>query len=354
LVQERNVGSVGMEVAPDIMPKKLRIGVLGAANIARQFVEGVAVSSLVEVTAVASREAARGEEFARALGVGRHHGSYEALLEDPEIDAVYNPLPNSLHAEWSIRAAEMGKHVLCEKPFCLNAVEAKAMLAAAALHGVHVVEAYPYLAQMQTVRLRELLRAGTIGQVRHIQASFGFTVAGQGNIRMVAELGGGARLDAGSYPVSLVRVIAGERPARVHSNTRWFSDGVENTVAATLEFANGMVAQVFCSFATASHRHALISGDRGAIITDFLNHAPPDGKLYLQVKQGRESMVPFVRLELPAVNGFLAEAESFSQLVAGRPELWTGVTPSETTDILLTLDAINQSALSGGWVDVSS
>jgi xylose dehydrogenase (NAD/NADP) len=330
----------------------LRFGVLGTANIARQFIAGVAPSALVEVVAVASRDAARAEAFAREFGVATSYGSYEALLQNPTIDAVYNPLPNSLHAEWTIRAAEAGKHVLCEKPLSATAAQATAMFAAAGRHGVHVREAYPYLAQPQTLKLRELLRAGAIGQVQHVQASLGFRMNDPANIRLAAALGGGARLDAGSYPVSLARIIAGERPARVHAVAQWASPGVEKALAATLEFPGGVVAQIFCSFATGYHRHALVSGDAGAIVTTFMNHAPSGGTLILQVKRGGEIGVPFEALELAGGNGFMAEAESFARLVAGRPDLWTGATPDESIDIMLTLDAINQSAVSGGPVDV--
>jgi D-xylose 1-dehydrogenase (NADP+, D-xylono-1,5-lactone-forming) len=335
-------------------PTALRIGVLGAANIARQFIAGVAPSASVAVTAVASRDAAKGRAFAREVGVARSYGSYEALLADPAIDAIYNPLPNSLHAQWSIRAAEAGKHVLCEKPLAVTAAEARAMFAAARAHGVHVVEAYPYLAQPQTRKLRDLLRDGAIGRMRHIQASLGFRVDTPDNIRLVAALGGGARLDAGSYPLSLARVLAGERPARVHALARWASEGVEQTLAATLEFPDGMIAQIACSFATGYHRHALISGDSGAIMTNYFNHAPQGGTLTLQVKRSPEFDAPYESLELPGGNGFLAEAESFARLVAGQPDLWTGATPEESIDIMLTLDAIAESARSGAAVDVGA
>ncbi len=334
--------------------KVVRFGVLGAANIARQFIAAVANSSLVKVTAVASRDVAKGKAFAREVGVARACGSYEELLKDPDIDAGYVPLPNSLHAEWSIRAAEAGKHVLCEKPFSVTADEARAMFAAARAHGVQMVEAYPYMAQPQTLRLRELLSEGTIGEVRYIQATFGFTVAGTNNIRMVAALGGGALLDAGSYPVSLARIVAGERPARAFASAQWFGKGLDKTVAATLDFPSGKVAQIFCSLLTASHRHAMIAGENGAIITNYSNHAPPSGKLNLEVKRSREATAPYETLELPGGSGFLAEAESFAHLVAGRSELWSGATPEETTDIMLTLDAIAESARSGRAVEVAS
>ena len=169
------------------------------------------------------------------------------------------------------------------------------------------------MAQAQTLKLRE----GAIGAVRHVQASFGFTVASASNIRMVAGLGGGALLDAGSYPVSLVRIVAGARPARAWASAQWFSAGLDKTVTAMLEFPGGMVVQVCCSFATASHRHAMIAGENGAIMTDYSNHAPASGMLSLLVKRRREATAPYETLEVPGGSGFLAEAESFARLMAG-------------------------------------
>ena len=152
----------------------LRVGVLGAARIARLFIDSVRGSRKVAVVASAAREPARAQAFAAELGIARVHATYDALLADPEIDAVYNPLPNNLHAEWSIRAAEAKKHVLCEKPLAMSGREAIAMFAAARNNGVHLVEGYPYRAQPQTIRLRELLANNTIGKLQVVQAAFGF------------------------------------------------------------------------------------------------------------------------------------------------------------------------------------
>ena len=336
-------------------PAPLCIGVLGAANIARQFIAGVKPSRSVVVTGVASRDLAKAEAFAKETGVARAFGSYEALLGDPEVEAIYIPLPNSLHAEWAINAARAGKHVLCEKPFSVSGAEAKAMVEAARGNGVRLVEAYPYMAQPQTVRMRELLRDGACGQVQLIQASFGFSLLDPDtNVRMVAELGGGTRLDAGSYPVSLARVVAGVRPSRVLAAATWFKEGVDRTLVASLEFPTGILAQVACSFGTANHRHAFIGGDEGAIMTSFLNHAPPGGSLELQVKRTKASGAPYETVTVPGMNGFLAEAESFAALVRGEADAWTGVTPEESVDIMLTIDAITESARTGAWVDVGS
>ena len=190
--------------------KALRIGILGCANIARQFARDVAPSPAVRIVAVASRNADTAAAFAAAHGIARHYGSYEALLADGEVDAIYLPLPNSLHAEWAIKAAQARKHVLCEKPLALGLDQARSMFDTAQAHGVMLLEAYPYYFQPQTAAMLALLREGAIGAVRSVQASFGFNLsAPQGNIRMQPELGGGALLDAGSYVLSLIRLVMG-------------------------------------------------------------------------------------------------------------------------------------------------
>lgn len=336
----------------DVGTRPLQIGILGAANIARAFTSGVAPSATVKVAAVASRDAAKAESFARECGIPRFHGSYEALLADPAIDAVYNPLPNSLHAEWSIRAIEAGKHVLCEKPLATNATDARAMFAAARRFGRHLVEAYPYRAQPQTRKLRELLAAGAIGKVQLIHSSFGVAFSDPSNIRLKPDVGGGALLDAGSYAVSLALLAAGGRPERVSATARWSETGVDLSTVATLELPDGALAQISCSFATAFHRHALIVGDAGTIETTYLNHPPVGGPPILALRRGTLNAVVPEIVEVAPGNGFLAEAESFERLLRKGPEHWTGATPEESIDIALTLDAILDSARSGASVRV--
>ncbi len=325
----------------------LRIGILGAAAIARAFIAGVAPSKTVKVTTVASRDLAKAQRFASETGIAQALGSYEALLADPAIDAVYNPLPNTLHAEWSIRAAEAGKHVLCEKPLAMGEAEAVAMFAAARKHKVHLVEAYPYRAQPQTRKLAELVAAGAIGKIRLIRSSFGVNFTDPSNIRLKPDVGGGALLDAGSYAVSLVRLVAGARPERVSATAQWTETGVDNTTVATLEFAGGLLAQVSCSFATGYHRHALVSGDGGTIETTYLNHPPVGGPPTVQIRRGTKVTDAIETIELAGGNGFLAEAESFREMIVRGPAHWTGATPGESVDIAATLEAILKSARSG-------
>jgi len=205
-------------------PAPLRIGILGCANIARQFVRDVAPSPAVRVVAAASRQLGTAADFCAAMGIARAHSSYEALLADPEVDAIYLPLPNSLHAEWAIKAAQRGKHVLCEKPLALSGEQALAMFAAAEQQGVVLLESYPYYFQPQTADMLALLHGGAIGDVRAVQASFGFMLANpSGNIRMQPELGGGALLDAGSYALSLIRLVMGSacRPTPPGPRPAW-------------------------------------------------------------------------------------------------------------------------------------
>ena len=300
------------------LSEALRIGILGTAKIARSFTQGVRPSKSVRVAAVASRDIGKAQRFAADTGIERHFGSYESLLADREIDAVYIPLPNSLHAEWTIRAARAGKHVLCEKPLAASAAEAHAMFDAARRHGVKLVEGYPYLAQPQTLKMRELLEAGAIGEPRLIQAGFGFTLTDRENIRLNPQLAGGALMDVGVYPVSLIRVIAGQRPARVQAAAHFTSDergaGVDSALAATLEFAGGLLAQVTCSFESALHRQALIVGSGGMIQTTFANHTSAEQPGILRLRAGAGKGIDST-VETASVNGFLAEAESFARLV---------------------------------------
>jgi xylose dehydrogenase (NAD/NADP) len=310
------------------------------------------------VSAVASRDVSKAQRFAEDLGVARYFGSYESLLADREIDAVYNPLPNSLHAQWSIQAARAGKHVLCEKPLAPTAAEARAMFDAARRHGVQLVEAYPYLAQPQTLKTRELLNAGAIGEARLIQGSFGFTLTDRDNIRLNPQLAGGALMDVGVYPVSLILILAKQRPARVRAVAHWTAAdersaaGVDSTLAATLEFAGGLLAQVTCSFNCALHRQALIVGSAGVIQTTFRNHtsAEQPGTLKMRVGSGAKAVDSIV--ETAPTNGFFAEAESFERLVREGPAHWSGATSAESIDIAMTLEALLRSARSGAAVEI--
>jgi predicted dehydrogenase len=332
----------------------LRIGVLGAANIARLFIAGVRPSRKVSVVAVAARDAGRAQRFADETGVARVVPTYDALLADPAIDAIYNPLPNSLHAEWSIRALDAGKHVLCEKPLATSGGEARAMFDAAKRNGRALAEAYPYRAQPQTLKLRELLRDNAIGRVQLIQAAFGFPLADAANIRMNPALAGGALMDAGCYPVSFVRMVAGARPAHVQALAHWSESGVDRTLVASIGFDSGLIAQISCTFATARHRHAFIAGDEGTIATTYYNDTSATFPPLVEVKRGKGWDAQREIVETSATNGFLAEAEAFADLVTRGPSQWSGATPEESIDIAMTLEALAESARRNVAVDVGA
>jgi D-xylose 1-dehydrogenase (NADP+, D-xylono-1,5-lactone-forming) len=295
------------------MTPPLRIGILGAARIAVSFLAGARLSSRVEVVAVGSRDSGRAAEFARAHGVERAM-TYEELLASPDIDAVYIPLPNSLHAPWSIRAARAGKHVLCEKPLALSEPEALEMFAAADSTGVVLLEGYPYMFQPQTLEIERLIAAGAIGEVQSISASCGFTISNDQDIRFDPALGGGALLDAGCYPVSFIRQIIGSRPERVSAVARWHK-GVDQTLAATLEFASGAIAQVSCSFATGLHRSALIAGSAGIIETDYQNHTARSSAPSFRLRRGSDWRNEVEVIPVPREDGFRAEVDALADMI---------------------------------------
>jgi predicted dehydrogenase len=339
--------------------KPLRLGVLGCANIARQFVRDVQGSAFVQVVAVASRDAAKAAAFAQEWGVPRHHAGYEALLADPGVDAVYIPLPNSLHAPWCLRAMAAGKHVLCEKPLTLSRREAEQLFAAARQHGVMLLEAYPYWFQPQTRDLLALLGGGAdsvLGEVRSVQASFGFTLARpEGNIRMNPELGGGALLDAGSYPLSLIRLVMACAPVQVQAHARTAASGVDIATTATLLYADGRSAQMSCAMDTATHRHATLVGSRGVLQTEYLNHthagaaAHPWGYLpsRMQLRRGILNSVPFEDVLSATGSGFAFAAEAFARVVHAQDHAAIDRAAQASIDIAATLEAVALSARTG-------
>jgi len=242
--------------------------------------------------------------------------------------------------------------VLCEKPLSATADEARRMLQVARECSVHLVEAYPYRSQPLTLRLKALLCAGEIGDLQLIQASFGFMMSDQANIRLSPALAGGSLGDAGCYPVSLVRMLSGARPTRVQALATWTTSGVDQSIIANLEFSSGLLAQISCSFGTAHHRHARIVGNLGIIETGYSNTPPAGRPASLLLKRGTGWDAVEQIIEAPAVNGFLAEAESFCDLIDAGPAHWTGASNEESLDIMLTLDAILSSAKSGSAVTI--
>lgn len=336
--------------------RPLKLGILGCANIAKQFLRDTATSRSIEVIAVASRDAAKAAEFANSFNIPQTFNSYDALLADSEVEAVYLPLPNSLHAEWAIKAAEAGKHILCEKPLALSAEDATAMFDAARKHGVYLLEAYPFYFQPQMTKMFNLLDEGAIGEIKTIQAAFGFTLlTPEGNIRMKPEMGGGALLDAGSYPISFIRYVMGEAPVKVLADSSFVPSGVDISTAATLIYADGRRAQVSCAMNVANHRRATIVGTQGVIETEFLNHTAkaagdnPYGYLpsQLRIRRGIAFNIPFEDISTEAGSGFYFAAEAFAKLVReGNAVVFENLAKA-SIDIAATIEAIGRSAKSG-------
>jgi D-xylose 1-dehydrogenase (NADP+, D-xylono-1,5-lactone-forming) len=243
----------------------LRLGLLSTANINLKLLGGVRAAEGVEAVAVASRDAGRAEAFAAEHGLGRAHGSYEALLADPEVDAVYIPLPNSLHVPWSIRALQAGKHVLCEKPLTRRPEEAQAAFDAADQAGLMLAEGFMWRHHEQARRLRELVRDRVVGNVRLLRAAFSFFALDRsGDVRLQKELDGGGLMDVGCYCVSAMRLLAGE-PERVSARQVIGGDGVDVRLAATLAFPGGVLGSFDCGLDMADRSELEVIGDHGSL-----------------------------------------------------------------------------------------
>lgn len=246
----------------------LRVGILGAARIAPMaLLQPARRVGEATVVAVAARDAARARAFASRHGIPRVHAGYEALLADPDVEAVYNPLPNALHAPWTIRALEAGKHVLCEKPFAADAREAEAMAAAAARTGRVLMEAFHYRYHALYARMRGILDAGELGPVRHLEATFCIPILRRDDIRWRADLAGGALMDTGCYTMSLLRHLAGAEPEVVSARAIWTGGGVDRWLTADLRFPGGRTARLTCALlsATLIRVSARVVGDAGTL-----------------------------------------------------------------------------------------
>lgn len=251
------------------MTRKLRWGVMSTANIAQiAMIPAIQQSTLGTVDVLASRDVEKARSVAKSLGIGRIVGSYEALLEDHDVDAVYIPLPNSLHAEWTVRAAAAGKSVLCEKPLATSADGVREQIETCTKHGVSLMEGFMYRFHPQTRRVQQLIASGVIGRVRHVHAHLSVNIMrtlDRSNIRYRDGLGGGALFDMGCYAVNIARMVFGSEPERVVGQMRVDPTlGVDISAACILEFAEGM-ATISCSFAADGQGTYTIVGTEGSI-----------------------------------------------------------------------------------------
>jgi predicted dehydrogenase len=243
----------------------LRWGILGCARITRRgLVPGIRASGTGVLQALASQDPATARAWAAEFGIPRAHETYEALIDDPEVDAVYIPLPNELHRPWVTAAADAGKHVLCEKPLALDACEAAVMVEHCRIRGVLLMEAFMWRHQPRTLELRRLIRDGAIGELRLIRSSFSFPIAA-GDWRLNPARGGGALWDVGCYGVSTARLFAGSEPVGLRSIEHNGPTGVDLSFAALLEFPGGVLATVDCSFEQPFQCAYELVGTRGVV-----------------------------------------------------------------------------------------
>jgi predicted dehydrogenase len=326
--------------------KKVRWGILGAAKIAvAKVIPAMQKGEHTEVVALASRSAERARETARLLGVPRWHGSYEALLADPEVDAVYNPLPNDLHVPWSIRALEAGKHVLCEKPIGLSAAEGRELVAAGLRHPrLKLMEAFMYRHHPQWQRTKDLVRGGQIGRVRAIQTSFSFYNDDPANIRHNPAQGGGGLLDIGCYAISVSRWLFDAEPRRVTGLVEYDPRfQVDRLASAMLDFGVGQ-ATFMCSMQVAPLQQVHVVGTEGRIeVGDVPFNAPNDRPCVLRLQQGERSQ----RIELPVCDQYTIQGDLFAAAVLNDTPVPTPI--EDAVRNMEVIEAVVAAGRQGGW-----
>ncbi len=319
----------------------VRWGVLGVANIAkRAVIPAIQRSRNGRVVAIASRMLSRAEETARELGIPRGHGSYEALLDDPEVQAVYIPLPNSLHRAWTVRCAEAGKHVLCEKPLGLSAGECDEMIGACRQHEVALMEAFMYRFHPRTERVARMAAGGELGEIRLVRAAFTFPIREpRTNIRFRPDLGGGALYDVGCYAVNVSRMILGE-PEAVFAGGRIGPSGVDEQVGALLRFTEGRLALLDCGLALPRHQgYEVVGAEASLSVSNAFVSGTADAEIH--VTRGSERTVHAV----PGTDQYQRMVEHFADAVAsGTP---VSLPPEDAVRNLRVIGALLASLRSG-------
>jgi predicted dehydrogenase len=296
----------------------LRWGIVSTANIGtKKVVPAIQKADRCEVLAMASRDGEAARAAAERLGISKAHGSYEELLADPDVDAVYIPLPNHLHAEWTIAAARAGKHVLCEKPLAMNAVQAQTMVDACSSAGVRLMEAFMYRLHPSWVAVREVVASGRIGRLRAVQSWFSYFNDDPANIRNIAEFGGGALMDVGCYSVNLSRMLFGGEPDRVEASvTRDADTGVDVLTSGILGFGDD-VATFTCSTRTEPDQRVHVYGTQGRISVGIPFNIPPDLPTQVFVTSGGDPPVsPATEtLTFEPADQYTIQAERFAAAV---------------------------------------
>lgn len=317
----------------------IRIGVLGAAAIVPMALTQPARSVPdAQIVAIAARDPRRAAAFARRHSIPRVHRTYNGLINDPDIDAIYNPLPNSLHAEWTIRALQAGKHVLCEKPFASNAREAEQMADAARETGLVLSEAFAYRYHPLTARVKKIIAGDELGNIQHIEAQFCFLLPSPGNIRFQYELAGGALMDCGCYPVSLIRFLAEAEPRVESAKARLFAPQVDHRMSADLSFADGRSARLVCDMLSPRLFRSLlkVQGDAGKL--SVFNPYHPHWFHWLRVRGRKGTYSEYGRGE----NVYVSQLRAF--LKAIHVELKLNTDPVDAIGNMRVIDSIYEKA----------
>jgi xylose dehydrogenase (NAD/NADP) len=322
------------------MPAPVRWGILSTASINRLVIPGAHASDEVELIAVASREQARADAYAREWGIERAYGSYEALLEDSEVEAVYIPLPNSMHCEWSIRALEAGKHVLCEKPMSRHPADVEEAFDAAERAGRVLMEAFMYRHNPQTSRLRELVEDGAVGELRLVRSAFSFALWDESNIRLRTDVEGGSLMDVGCYCVSGSRLLAGE-PQQVGGQAYVGPSGTDWVFAGTMRFPGDVLATFDCGTALASRDELEAVGTEGSLFLDDPWHCRNP---VIELRRDGDTEL----VELPIVDSYRLELENLSRAARGEAEPLLG--RSDAVAQARVIEALYRSADTGETV----
>ncbi len=331
------------------MANVVRWGVLGTATIAaEQVIPAIKASHNGKVLGVASRDAARGRAYADKLGIERAYGSYEELLANPDIDAIYNPLPNNEHVPWSIAAAKAGKPTLCEKPLAMNAREAQQVVDVFRAQKVLLAEAFMYRYHPQHQRIRDLLDKGSIGPLKLIDTCFTYSMpmSVTDNVRLKPELGGGGLMDVGCYCVNACRMITGEEPDTVTG--QWLigsQSGVDESFVGTLHFPSGVLAHFDCGMRTWFRNQYTLAGRDGMIIAEEAFRPPEGGPTNIQVWNDQPQTIT-----VPPVNQYQLMVEDFVNAVRTGPTITYD--PADSVKNMRVLDALARAARDGGTVRI--
>ena len=331
------------------MQRKVRWGVLGAASIAtRKVIPGMQAGEWSDVAAIASRDLIKAERAAEKLGIPKAYGSYEQLLADPTIEAIYNPLPNHLHVPWSIKAAEAGKHVLCEKPLSLTVAEAKTLLAVRDRTGVKIGEAFMVRTHPQWVRTRGLIRSGRIGELRAITGVFSYFNRDSANVRNVVEWGGGGMMDIGCYPITMSRFVFEEEPTRVVGLIERDPEfKTDRLASAILDFPSGQ-ATFTCSTQMVAYQRMQFLGTKGRIEMEVPFNAPSERQTHIFVDDGRDVFGSGVTTEtFPVCDQYTIQGDAFSRAVRGEGEVPVSI--EDAIQNMAVIEAVLRSGESGKW-----